>query len=372
MKKIASVLSCVILFFACTRDEGEIIDGNSDNYNRTALLTNWADNIIIPSYINYQAKVKELATATSNFTVAPSEENLKSLRNSWVDAYKAFQYISIYNVGKVEELSFVECTNAYPTDVNGIKSNIESGSYNLTLLSQFSKQGFPALDYLINGLSDSDATIVDFYVNNVNAANYKQYITALVNRLQTNADVIVADWNSSFKSSFIANNGKTVTSSVNVVVNNFTKNLEKNIRTGKIGIPAGVFSANVLFPEKTEAYYKNDISKALLNESIKASQDFFNGKHFNSTTTGESLKSYLDYRNVVRSGEKLSNIINNQFTVIYNANAALDNSLSKQVVNNNAKMISAFDALQQNVLYIKLDMLQALSIKADYVDADGD
>jgi hypothetical protein len=34
-------------------------------------------------------------------------------------------------------------------------------------------------------------------------------------------------------------------------------------------------------------------------------------------------------------------------------------------------MILAYDALQQNVIYTKLDMMQALNI-TDYIDSDGD
>jgi hypothetical protein len=46
-----------------------------------------------------------------------------------------------------------------------------------------------------------------------------------------------------------------VSSSVNITTNNFVK-LRKNVRSGKIGIPAGVFSTGVKFPEKVEAFYK--------------------------------------------------------------------------------------------------------------------
>jgi hypothetical protein len=35
-------------------------------------------------------------------------------------------------------------------------------------------------------------------------------------------------------------------------------------------------------------------------------------------------------------------------------------------------MLSAYDALQRNVVFMKVDMLQALNINVDYVDADGD
>jgi hypothetical protein len=35
-------------------------------------------------------------------------------------------------------------------------------------------------------------------------------------------------------------------------------------------------------------------------------------------------------------------------------------------------MITAFDQLQWNVVYFKTDMMPALNITVDYVDADGD
>jgi hypothetical protein len=70
------------------------------------------------------------------------------------------------------------------------------------------KQGFPALDYLINGLS-TDALIVTQYTTNANAAKYKKYLTD-VTRLKSSADSVVTDWNSGYRNSYIANNGTSV------------------------------------------------------------------------------------------------------------------------------------------------------------------
>ncbi|WP_140487174.1 imelysin family protein [Flavobacterium sp. GSA192] len=370
MKKIILIFGFIALIIACSSNDSD--NSNSDNYNRTALLTNWADNIIVPGYVNYQAKVQLLVTATATFVTTPTEVNLQTVRTSWLEAYKGYQYIAMYNLGKAEEINLNVASNTYPTNVTGIESNISSGSYDLSLLSQLDKQGFPALDYLINGLGANDASIVGFYTTNANAVKYKQYLTALAARLKTNVDVIVNDWNSGFRNSYVANNGTSVSSSVNKTANLFVKNLEKDIRTGKLGIPAGVFSGGVKYPEKVEAYYKNDVSKELLNVAIQASQDFFNGKHFSHTTTGEGLKSYLDHLNAVKNGTKLSDVINNQFTAIYAASNVLNSSFSQQINADNSKMIGTYDALQQNVIYAKLDMMQALKITIDYVDSDGD
>lgn len=371
MKKTLLILSFIALIVACSSNGGDN-NGDGNNYDRTALLTNWADNIIVPSYVNYQTKVQILVTSTNAFVAAPTEANLQTVRTSWIEAYKAYQYVAIYNMGKAEEINFNVASNTYPTNTVGIESNISSGSYNLSLLSQLDKQGFPALDYLINGLGTTDVSIIGFYTTNANAANYKQYLKDVAGKLKTNIDAVVTDWNSGFRNSYVANNGTSVSSSVNKTTNLFVKSFEKDIRTGKIGIPAGIFSGGVKYPEKVEGYYKNDISKELLNISIKASQDFFNGKHFNSTTTGEGLKSYLNFLNATKNNQKLSDVINNQFAAIYTTNNVLNNSFSQQVNTDNSKMIATYDALQQNVIYTKLDMMQALKITIDYVDSDGD
>ena len=366
MKKIILIFSLLLLVFACSKSEDVQLD---KNYDKTALLTNWADNIIVPSFVNYQSKVNDLVASSNAFTTTPTQANLDILRNSWVETYKAFQYVAIFNFGKAEEISLNEKTNTYPTDILGINTNIISRNYDFNNLSQNTKQGLPALDYLINGLSSTNLEIVGFYTTNSNATNYKKYLNELVTKMKSNADAIVSDWNISYRNQFIANTGSTVTGSVNITSNSFVKNLEKDIRTSKIGFPAGIFSGGLLKPQNIEALYKNDISKILLNESLKASQDFFNGKKFDGTATGSSLKSYLDF---VKNNQQLSDLINAQYTKIFAANNFLNNNFSTQITSDNSKMISAYDVLQQNVVYTKLDMMQALSIKIGYSDNDGD
>lgn len=365
-------MSVLGVFIACSSDSDSITIGSGDNYDRTAMLTNWADNIIMPRYVDYQSKVETLNTAASDFATTPNQINLENLRTSWEQAYIAYQYVGMFGIGKAEEINFVSCTNIYPTNAAGIETNIASGAYDFSLLSQYDKQGFPALDYMINGLANTDGAILEFYTTNTNATNYKQYVTDLTNRLKINIDAIIANWNGNYRNAFIASNGNSVSSSVNKLVNAFVKYYERDIRAGKVGIPAGIYSNGTLYPEKVEAYYKNSFSKELLNEAVQSAQDFFNGKHFNGTTEGESLKSYLNFLNAVRNGQNLSTIINSQFTTINATNAVLSNSFSEQVNTNNNAMISSFDALQQNVVYFKLDMMQALNITVDYVDADGD
>lgn len=371
MKKLIVLVGFVAFMSACSSSDKDGSSGG-DSFNRTALLTHWADNIIVPAYQNYGNQLVSFSSDLGNFHDNPTEDNLIKMRVSWLEAYKAYQQVMLFNIGKASQINFKEATNTYPTDVAGIEQNIANGGYNLQLFSQFSKQGFPALDYLINGLGSTDTEIVSFYTSNANANAYKQYLLNLMTVLNTKSNAIKMDWNGGYRETFIASNGTAVSSSTNQMTNIFVKNFEKDIRSGKIGIPGGVFSSGALFPEKVEGFYKKDISKMLLNTAIQSQQDFFNGKAFNGAATGPSLKSYLDDVKAVRNGQNLSDIINNQFTAIFSTNATLNDNFSQQITTDNAKMLEAYDALQQNVIYFKLDMMQALNITIDYVDGDGD
>jgi hypothetical protein len=68
--------------------------------------------------------------------------NLQAVRTSWLEAYKAYQYVAIYSFGKSEEINLKQSANTYPTNAAGIEANVSAGGYNLALLSQFDKQGF--------------------------------------------------------------------------------------------------------------------------------------------------------------------------------------------------------------------------------------
>lgn len=369
MRKLFFVISILVIVTACSSESGS--ENNNANYNKEAMLTNWADNIIIPAFTDYQANLALLGTSANTFTSNPNANNLDNLRSTYVETYKTYQHIGIFDIGKATDLHLLESANTYPTDTENIEFNITDGEYNLNSQAQFSSQGFPALDYMLYGLGNDDETVLTYYSSNINADGYKQYLTDLIAKLKEVADAIVNDWNTGYRAAFI-NNSNAVTGSLNQMANNFVKNFEKDVRAPKVGIPSGMFSNGTLFPDKVEAYYQNNLSKTLLIEAVNASKDFFNGRTYGTTTGGSGLKEFLDAVGAQASGENLSTIINNQYNTIISSTNELDNSFSEQITNDNSKMLATYDALQQNVVYLKVDMISALSLTIDYVDGDGD
>lgn len=369
MKKFSLFLLIILIFWSCSDDNPSGPD--PDDFDREAILVNWADNIILPSLQSFSTSNEDLKNAGCAFSENPNEQTLEDFREAWRDSYLAWQYVSVFQMIEDTQFQFRNNLNLYPTNVDGIEQNISEGEYNLELPSQRDRQGLPALDFLLNGLGETDSEILEFYTKGQQAESYKQYVVDLVNRMDDLTGEVLNFWETDYRDQFVNNSGSGANASLDMMVNNYIYYYEKQLRAGKIGIPAGVFSATPL-PDRTEAYYSEGFSKELLMEALDVSQSFFNGRHFNSQQTGESLASYLDYLNTMKEGADLTQLINDQFDTAREQAEELNPDFAEQVDNNNTLMLATYDELQRNVVYMKVDMLQALNISVDYIDADGD
>lgn len=368
LKKVSILLLFVVIIYACSTDDSDENPGSIvDNFDRSSMLTFAADEIITPSYEDFASKMSALKTAGQTFTNSPNQNTLDAFRTSWYTAYKTWQSVEMFNIGKAEELQYSYYMNVYPLTVSDVENNITNGTYDLSNVNNQDAQGFPALDYLLYGLSDNDTDILAKYTTDANSAGYSSYVTDILNRMDSLTQEVLNDWNGSYRNTFVNSSGNTATSSLNKLVNDFIFYYEKGLRANKVGIPAGVFSANP-YPEKVEAFYKKDISKELVLDALTAVENFFNGKKYNGTSIGHSFSSYLVYLERNDINESIKNQLNTARSEIN----SLNNNFSEQINTDNSKMTMAYDELQKVVVYIKTDMLQAFSVNVDYVDADGD
>ncbi len=371
-QQLLSSLSALILFIAGVGCSEDTPNNSDDSFDREAMLQNWADNIIVPGYTSYVSELVSLEAAVQSFADSPSIVTLEDARTAWLSANIAWQKVAMFEIGKAEELSLINYTNIYPTNTEDLIQTIQSGSYDLTSVNKQDEQGFPAIEFLLYGVKETDQAIVDLYSQEMANHPYKIYINDLAERLRFLAESVLTDWEGGYRDTFVSNDGSASTSSVNKLVNDYLFYYEKHFRAGKIGIPAGIFSANTQ-PEKVEGLYSGK-SKELFLTGLKALQDFFNGKSpdSNLAVEGEGLKSYLDFVQTVSGGENLGELINLQFEAARAKAQLLEDDFSTQVESDNKLMLETYDELQKNVVNLKVDMLQALNIRVDFVDADGD
>ena len=361
------LLIASLIAFSCS-DSTNSDDNIVDNFDRQSILENVTDNIILPAFEDFNPKIAQLKESVTQFSNARSIANLETVQSNWVEAYKSWQHLEMFNIAKAEEVYFIQKMNTYPASVSRIENNINTGSYDLdTNNNNWAAQGFPALDYLLFGLGDTNLDTLVFYQNNENSA-YLNYLQSLVSQMLLVTDLVHQDW-VLIRDIFVSSSENSATSSLNMLTNDFIYYFEKGLRTNKFGIPAGVFSGNNTRAANVEAYYNSSMSKTLSLEAIDAVQKFFKGQGYNSSTTGESLSSYLDYmmENNSLSSEILTKFIDSQ-QLMNN----LDDNFASQISSNNTLMVDVFNKLQEGVVLLKTDMLSILSISVDYIDADGD
>ena len=335
---------------------------------RNELLENVTNNIIIPAHDNLQNELANLNEKTQDFTNNPTVLALSELRNTYVQTYITWQSVEMFAIGKAEEIDYGKSMNTYPCNTTQINNNLQSQSYDLNQANWLSwaSQGFPTLDYMLYGIDVDSNKILNYYTG-VDGIKYIGYLNAVVSQMQSNTDLVIEDWQAN-KESFIASDGNTAVSSLNLLTNDFIFYYEKGLRANKIGFPCGIWNGFQTYEIGVEAYYRADISKTLALASLNACKDFFIGKGINSGISDFSYADLLSENGDGNLSVALINALNQAETVI----SSLDDNFRTQLLEDNLSMLDAYDALQAVVPLLKVQMLSALTITVDYEDSDGD
>ncbi|QXP61919.1 imelysin family protein [Olleya sp. HaHaR_3_96] len=364
MKKLVYIFTVMLFIVACSgSDDSNSGNGTPDNYNRVAMQTNLADNVIIPRFQDLKSGLETLATIGDTFTAAPDQASLDDLRAAFVSAYKDWQLVEAFNIGQAEVMLYGFQMNVYPTSTLDIEENIASGTYDLSAVGNNDAVGFPAVDYMLHGIASTDADILIKYAD----ANYRTYLTDLIAEMNSLTQTVLSDWTTNYRAVFVNSTSNTVSSAVNKFINDYIFYFEKGLRANKFGIPGGVFSTDPL-ANKAEAIYNGTISRDLALIALDNVQNIFNGKATSTSPIGEGFNSYL----IELDRADLASLINDRMDAARQKIQLLNADLKTQVETDNTKMTEAYDALQLVVVSLKVDMLQAFNVSVDYVDADGD
>ncbi len=338
------------------------------------MLTNLADNIILPSYANFKTRLDVMVTKADAFSAKPDKATLADLRQAWVSAYTDWQKVELFDVGPAEQYTLRNFFNVYPANTTGIDAYIAAGAGTFDVPASYPKQGFPAMDYLLNGLGDTDEAIVARYTTAADAAKRIAYLKRLTTQMTSQFTTVYTAWNTGYRDTFINCTALNAGCSTSKLVNGYVLNYERYIRSGKFGIPSGAMTSGTTAPATVEAFYKKDLSLLLAKTAHQASVDFFNGKSVKTGQEGPGLKSYLNALGVKDSstGTQLTDLINKQFNAITQQLNSLKPDLYSEVTTNNAAMVETYNQMQKITRMLKVDMTTAMSITITYTDNDGD
>ncbi len=342
---------------------------NPDGFDRSKVLSNTYDNIILPAYNDFNISLINLDERKNTFINDINQQNLNNLRSSWVKSYKKWQAIEMFDIRKAEQINYSRVMNSYPCIEAKIINNINDSiseiiSFTSSILGA---TGFPAIGYMIYG-NDSSNVLINF--NGNDGLKYSAYLNALISNLVVNTDLVKSDWLTA-RDEFVSSTANSQTSSLNLIINDFVRYFEKKVRTAKIGDPIDFFGSLQPKPDHVESYYRPDICKSLLIESMKAVKIFYTGESYDGNNNGEGLEDYL---NDLNNSDDLIIAISNQFDDIEDKINLLEDDFVLELNNNGReKMQDLFLSMQNLVTYFKVDMMSdRFGISPDYEDNDGD
>ena len=377
IKLLLSLLLLVGLTLSCDEDA----DGPSTPINptnptrdladfRADLAEHAANQIIIPAYLELQVKAQELRADIFTFTSDPDPNTLAASRASLKETWLAWQDASIFMFGPSERTALRNALNTFPTNTDLIEENIATGEYILNSIGNRAGVGFPAIDYLLNGLGEEETTL-NAYLNEANSETRATYLQELASTIEAKALETLEEWRASggdYVGTFTAeaSRGTDVGSALGLLVNGIDLHFQRFSRDGKIAIPAGVRSAGVPRPKAVEALY-GGYSVELVVANLEAYKRLFKGVGMNEVD-GDGLLDYL--------GELDANALAADIETQWEASIAfaktLEDPLDQQIEADPEKVTDMFLELQKLVPLIKADMASLMGITLTNQDNDGD
>jgi len=348
-----------------------------EDFDKLSLLTNLADNYIIPSLDAYKSKIVSLNIHVDSFILNPNISNLSLLRTNWEEALLNWQDIGFLDFGPSEYILLRKQTNTFPIDTTELNNFITLADWNLDYASSYDSKGLQALDYLLFKPGYTDSELITYFQNNTNAKNY---LKAVAEDLNQNINYVTNQW-VSYREDFINDFEVTQSnfstnsqgSSVSNIINALCLHYEFYVRRGKVGLPLGVFNgfSQLELPELVECYYSGKSTQNLVR-SINSLRKYVTGSSYLNNDNGLGLDDYMDFVNAEQSTQQLSTVIDNQFLTIIDEVNNINGPLSEEIINNKSQITQTYQKLQQLVPYIKVDMTSALGVLITYQDNDGD
>ncbi|GAB5539322.1 MAG: imelysin family protein [Salibacteraceae bacterium] len=350
MKRLIAYTAMLALLLGCKENPTDV----EDTFDKEAMLTNMAENVIVPAYRQFDEDAKTLRDASVAFTEDSSEENFGVLTGAFIRSYRSWNACAVFEFGPAADKNLRLTMNTFPTDTGQIMENLRAESYDLKSAQNADAIGFPALDFLLNTMAAEDKVVMD----DPKAAAYIQANAELIATLSSE---IISEWGS-YQSEFQSNTSSSAGSSLSNLVNEINYEFEL-VKNARIGIPLGKKTLGETQVEKLEGYYFN-ISSSLATSNLSGIRNAFTGGD------GQGLDDYLNDLDVKKDGVLLSTAIVELMDEIEQELQGKD--LAHKITNDPSSLESLYNKTQQLVVLLKTDMPSQLGVQITYQDNDGD
>ena len=357
MKRIALFIGIFMLPLSMMLSCKDKNKDEDETFDKGPILTNLADNYILPGYIDLNDKIGALQTAWNTFQADQSQSNFDLVKGAWETANISFHRIKIMDFGPAATVGLHAALGTFPADTTQIQNNIAAGTYALTTADNIDAIGFDALDYL---LYRSNA-----YNLVCSSANTRVYISELITKMKTEAQTVLSAWQNGYRATFVAGTGTSSTDAFALLVNAFCRDYEL-VKSIQVGIPIGMQSLGIQQPHYLAAR-RSGLGKNLMITNIQTVWDVFRGMSY----TGTDGQGFDDYLNAIEMSS-LTSTVNSRFGYMTSHPNTWSGTIEQMMGTNPSTLTDFYNYMQGSVVYLKTDMSSAFGVLITYQDNDGD
>ncbi len=352
--KIAFPFAILFISFIACKDKDNQQD--QEAFDRAPIMTNLADNYIIPHFTELKTRFSTLSADWNTFLSDQSQTNFNSVKTAYLLCNEEYQRVKMFDFGPAMSNGMTMSFGIFPTDTSQIAASISSGTYDLASAESEYAQGLDALDYLFFR--------VNAYTELQSNPNARAYITDLINRMSSKVTAISQAWSGNYRNEFITGTGTSLTAPFSLLVNSFVKDFELTKNT-KLGYPIGKQTLNNPRPLYFEAKWSKH-NKVLLQVSNLALSDIFHG--IGSAGDGQGFDDYL----ITVGQTSVKTSIHDKFQYLNTEITNWNDNLQERLVSNPASLDTYYNNMSSMVVNLKTDMPSAFGVVISYQDNDGD
>ena len=262
-------------FTACSSDDDkkeeskiEILDAEYD-----AIINQYVDNVVLPTYNDLKTKNTALYNAVVSFGNAPSDANFQAVCNAWLTAREPWESSEAFLFGPVADYGLDPNMDSWPLDQEAIVKLLESQQWNEmewtgdydeddeAIAAAQNVRGFHTLEFLAfrdgkaRTLTDTaiDGEAANAVYNESNATAWAQYMRNTAQLLVKDVTTLVDAWNNGYAASFKSHNGGDFTSGLSCIEQLIDGciDIAGEVGDAKIGDPYSLYVSD----KTTEALY---------------------------------------------------------------------------------------------------------------------
>ena len=215
-----------------TPTEVTILDAEYD-----AIINQYVDNVVLPTYSDLKAKNSELYQAVVAFGDAPSNANFKAICDAWLEAREPWESSEAFLFGPVADYGLDPNMDSWPLDQEAIVKLLESQQWNNmewtgdydeddeAIAAAQNVRGFHTLEFLAfrdgqaRTLTDTaaDGEAANAVYNADNATAWAQYMRNTAQLLVDDVITLCDAWNNGYADKFKSHNSGDFTSGLSCI-----------------------------------------------------------------------------------------------------------------------------------------------------------